>query len=192
MYTEVKDYLVTKRKEMHDSRKKPVGAQPSPWAFIPAEPRENFNEVYPGILLGNYFIAKNKDELKRKGVTHIVNCAQGTKFNQINTDEEYFSDTDIRFLGLQALDIERFPMNKFFQPAADFIDEALANKGLVYVHCMSGMSRSGAIVLSYLMIKRGMPVMDAVKLVRAKREIFPNDGFLKQLCELDQQLQQQR
>lgn len=192
MYTEVKDYLVTKRKEMHDSRKKPVGAQPSPWAFIPAEPRENFNEVYPGILLGNYFIAKNKDELKRKGVTHIVNCAQGTKFNQINTDEEYFSDIDIRFLGLQALDIERFPMNKFFQPAADFIDEALANKGLVYVHCMSGMSRSGAIVLSYLMIKRGMPVMDAVKLVRDKREIFPNDGFLKQLCELDQQLQQQR
>lgn len=192
MYTEVKDYLVTKRKEMHDSRKKPVGAQPSPWAFIPAEPRENFNEVYPGILLGNYFIAKNKDELKRKGVTHIVNCAQGTKFNQINTDEEYFSDTDIRFLGLQALDIERFSMNKFFQPAADFIDEALANKGLVYVHCMSGMSRSGAIVLSYLMIKRGMPVMDAVKLVRDKREIFPNDGFLKQLCELDQQLQQQR
>lgn len=57
---------------------------------------------------------------------------------------------------------------------------------------MSGMSRSGAIVLSYLMIKRGMSVMDAVKLVRDKREIFPNDGFLKQLCELDQQLQQQR
>lgn len=75
------------------------------------------------------FIAKNKEELKRKNVTHVVNCAQGTKFNQINTDEGYFSDTDIKFLGLQALDIARFPMNKFFQPAADFIDEALANKG---------------------------------------------------------------
>eukprot|EP00105_Crassostrea_gigas_P027978 XP_011449484.1 PREDICTED: dual specificity protein phosphatase 3 [Crassostrea gigas] len=192
MYEEVKDYLNTKRQEVDKSRKKPVGAQPSPWAFVPGEPKENFNEVYPGILLGNHFIAKNKEELKRKNVTHVVNCAQGTKFNQISTDEGYFSDTDIKFLGLQALDIARFPMNKFFQPAADFIEEALANKGVVYVHCMSGMSRSGAIVLSYLMIKRGMSVMDAVKLVRDKREIFPNDGFLKQLCELDQQLQQQR
>ncbi|XP_052716825.1 dual specificity protein phosphatase 3-like [Crassostrea angulata] len=192
MYEDVKNYLTIKRQEIHDSRKKLAGTQPSPWAFIPSEPRENFNEVYPRILLGNYFIAKNKEELKRKNVTHVVNCAQGTKSNQINTDEGYFSDTDIKFLGLEALDVERFPMNKFFQPAADFIVEALANKGVVYVHCMSGMSRSGAIVLSYLMIKRGMSVMDAVKLVRDKREIFPNDGFLKQLCELDQQLQQQR
>lgn len=53
MYEEVKNYLTTKRQEIHDSRKKLAGAQPSPWAFIPAEPRENFNEVYPRILLGN-------------------------------------------------------------------------------------------------------------------------------------------
>ncbi|XP_022286187.1 dual specificity protein phosphatase 3-like [Crassostrea virginica] len=191
MYEEVKNYLVDKRKEGDKSVKKPMGAMSSPWAFIPSEPKENFNEVYPNILLGNYFIAKNKDELKRKGVTHVVNCAQGTKFNQINTDEEYFVGTEIKFLGLQATDTAKFPMNQYFHPASEFIEEALSNKGVVYVHCMSGMSRSGSIVLAYLMIKRGMSVLDAVKVVRAKREIFPNDGFLKQLCELDQELQQQ-
>lgn len=53
MYEEVKDYLNTKRQEVDKSLKKPVGAQPSPWAFVPGEPKENFNEVYPGILLGN-------------------------------------------------------------------------------------------------------------------------------------------
>ncbi|XP_048751881.2 dual specificity protein phosphatase 3-like [Ostrea edulis] len=191
MYDEIKNYL-NSQKEKGGSTKKPAlaGAQPSPWAFLPPVPKDNFNEVYPGILLGNYYIAKDKEELKRKRVTHVVNCAQGTKFNQINTDEEYFSGSDIKFLGIQALDTARFPIKQYFQTAADFIEEALKEKGTVYVHCQSGMSRSGSIVLAYLMIKQDMSVLDAVKLVRDKREIFPNDGFLKQLCELDQELQQ--
>ncbi|XP_061197765.1 dual specificity protein phosphatase 3-like [Saccostrea echinata] len=194
MYDEVKNYLNSRQNDCGGSTKKspPAGAHPSPWAFLPPTPKDNFNEVYPGILLGNYYIAKNVEELKRKRVTHIVNCAQGNKFNQINTDEEYFSGTDIMFLGIKALDTARFPINQFFHSAADFIDEALKEKGTVYVHCQSGMSRSGSIVLAYLMIKKGMTVMDAVKQVRDKREIFPNDGFLKQLCELDEELQQQR
>ncbi|XP_062580889.1 dual specificity protein phosphatase 3-like [Saccostrea cucullata] len=194
MYDEVKNYLNRRRDDRGGSTQKspPVGAQPSPWAFLPATPKDNFNEVFPGILLGNYYIAKNTEELKRKRVTHVVNCAQGSKFNQINTDEEYFSGTDIKFLGIKATDTPRFPINQHFQSTADFIDEALKEKGTVYVHCQSGMSRSGSIVLAYLMIKKGMTVMDAVKHVRDKREIFPNDGFLKQLCELDQELQQQR
>ena len=53
MYEEVKNYLVDKRKEGDKSVKKPIGAMQSPWAFIPSEPKENFNEVYPNILLGN-------------------------------------------------------------------------------------------------------------------------------------------
>lgn len=53
MYEEVKNYLVDKRKEGDKSVKKPMGAMQSPWAFIPSEPKENFNEVYPNILLGN-------------------------------------------------------------------------------------------------------------------------------------------
>ena len=50
------------------------------------------------------------------------------------------------------------------------------------------MSRSASIVLAFLMLKRSLDVVEAVKTVREKREIFPNDGFLRQLCELDQTL----
>ena len=60
--------------------------------------------------------------------------------------------------------------------------------GRVYVHCQQGISRSATIVLAFLMLKRSMDVIEAVKTVREKREIFPNDGFLRQLCELDQTL----
>ena len=59
------------------------------------------------------------------------------------------------------------------------------------VNCKQGASRSATIVLAFLMIKRHMNVADAVRMVRAKREICPNDGFLQQLSELNEKLKSQ-
>ena len=38
------------------------------------------------------------------------------------------------------------------------------------------------------MIKRYMTVQDALRLVRSKREVCPNPGFLQQLCQLHERL----
>ena len=56
------------------------------------------------------------------------------------------------------------------------------------VNCKQGASRSATIVLAFLMIKRHMTVAEATRLVRSKREICPNDGFLQQLCDLNEKL----
>ena len=61
-------------------------------------------------------------------------------------------------------------------------------QGKVMVHCKVGASRSATIVLAFLMIKRYMTVQEAVRMVRAKREIAPNEGFLQQLCDLNDKL----
>ena len=63
--------------------------------------------------------------------------------------------------------------------------------GKVMVNCKQGASRSATIVLAFLMIKRHMNVADAVRIVRSKREICPNDGFLQQLCDLNEKLKSQ-
>ena len=60
--------------------------------------------------------------------------------------------------------------------------------GKVFVHCVQGMSRSATLVLAYLMVKCHMTVQDATRLVRSKREIFPNPAFLQQLCDLNEKL----
>jgi len=60
--------------------------------------------------------------------------------------------------------------------------------GKLYVHCISGVSRSATIVLAFLMLKRELSLMDALKLVREKRKILPNDGFLQQLVALNTKL----
>lgn len=91
-------------------------------------------------------------------------------------------------MGVEALDITIFPLYKHFESAADFIDQGIRSGGRVLVHCGEGISRSATLVLAYLMIKRRMTAQEAVQQVSRRRSIFPNIGFLRQLCELNDQL----
>ena len=64
--------------------------------------------------------------------------------------------------------------------------------GKVLVHCMVGMSRSATCVLAYLMISRKMSSAEAIRTVRMHRDINPNEGFLQQLADLDNELRRDR
>lgn len=64
--------------------------------------------------------------------------------------------------------------------------------GKVFVHCAMGVSRSGALVLTYLMICQGLSLAKAIAAVRLNRDIGPNSGFLKQLLQLELSLRAER
>lgn len=55
-----------------------------------------------------------------------------------------------------------------------------------------GISRSAVLVAAYLMIFHHMAVLEALMTVRRKRPICPNDGFLRQLRELNEKLMEER
>lgn len=57
---------------------------------------------------------------------------------------------------------------------------------------MMGVSRSAVLVASYLMIFQHMTIMEALTSMRKKRAINPNEGFLKQLRELNESLMEER
>jgi hypothetical protein len=150
------------------------------------------DEVYPNIYIGDVGAAKNKQYLRRIGITHILNTAEGNKFGMVNTSKDYYRDTNIKYMGVQLLDLPVTNISAHFAETADFIENGVKSGGKVLVHCVMGMSRSSTCVLSYLMIKEGFTATEAVRRVRLHRDIRPNDGFLHQLAELDNKLRRER
>ena len=79
-------------------------------------------------------------------------------------------------------------------------------KGKVLVHCLMGMSRSATLVIAFLMKSRNKSVLEAFKevyrfqvnirfkkikfQVKLSRDVRPNDGFIKQLAELDKSIRE--
>ncbi|KAK6329298.1 hypothetical protein J4Q44_G00012760 [Coregonus suidteri] len=154
-------------------------------------PTQHFNEVFPRIYVGNAFVGQNLMRLQKLGVTHILNAAEGNSFMHVNTNAEFYAGSGITYHGIQANDKPQFNLSTFFEEGADFIEKALAHnngKGKVYVHCREGYSRSPTIVIAYLMLRHKLDARVAVATVRLKREIGPNDGFLHQLCQLNEKL----
>ncbi|XP_071495163.1 dual specificity protein phosphatase 3-like [Diadema antillarum] len=153
--------------------------------------RNDCDEVFTNVYVGDESIARNKDKLGKLGITHVLNCGQGNAAFHVNTDESYYEDVKIKFCGLKVADIEGANLKEHFGTAVRFIDEALDEEnGKILVHCVAGYSRSATVAMAYLMMRRGMRARDAVRAVRKKRDVGPNVGFLLQLCQLDEELRQ--
>uniref|UniRef100_A0A8C4QKZ3 Dual specificity protein phosphatase n=1 Tax=Eptatretus burgeri TaxID=7764 RepID=A0A8C4QKZ3_EPTBU len=155
-------------------------------------PEVNVNEVWPRIFVGDASIAQDVSGLQRLGVTHILNAAEGQSFMHVDTGATFYQGSGITYLGLRANDRPHYNLANHFEEAATFIEEALDQEnGQVLVHCREGYSRSPTLVMAYLMLRHGMRACEAVSVVRARRAVGPNDGFLKQLVTLDRLLRNQ-
>lgn len=68
----------------------------------------------------------------------------------------------------------------------EFIDACLGAGGKVLVHCNDGMSRSGSLVIAYIMQTYGTDFKAALNHVQQRRFcVQPNDGFEQQLREYE-------
>jgi hypothetical protein len=99
----------------------------------PEEPdkssKQDFSEINNQIYLSSYHKANDYDFLKNIGITHIINCASGSK----NFKSLYFED--IKYL---LLDIKDEPGYDIIHPiflTIDFIESAILAGGKVLIHC---------------------------------------------------------
>lgn len=146
------------------------------------------DEIHPNLFVGNGSAAKNLQYLKLIGVTHVVNMAEG----EVDTDASYYQDHDIKYLGVSISDTPSTKIELYFDTVAKFIANGIKEGGKVLVHCFMGYSRSASCAIAYLMIFEGMSAATACLTIKSKRVCRPNDGFLQQLVDLDNQLKIER
>lgn len=123
---------------------------------------------------------RSPDTLRKHGITHVLSLTN-------ERDLPGFAEE----LGIQQLhlDIEDNPYEDLLMSLdgiCAWIDNALSlanDQGTgVLVHCLQGVSRSGAVIIAYLMRTRSISYEAAFDLARKSRAaIIPNSGFADQL-----------
>ncbi|XP_056144953.1 dual specificity protein phosphatase 19a [Lampris incognitus] len=129
--------------------------------------------IKPYLLLGSQDAAHDFGTLRKYKVSHVLNVAYGVE----NVFPELFVYKNVRILDLPDSDL-----TSHITECSSFIQQAHNEKGVVLVHCNTGVSRAAAVVIGYLMSCDGQPFDAAFSLVkRARPTSCPNPGFLEQL-----------
>jgi hypothetical protein len=133
------------------------------------------------VYMGDEDVAANEKLLRNIGITHVLNCAASIIDNHFPTLFSYKS----LFLG----DRPSENILCLFDQVVEFIDTAVQSGGMVLIHCRSGVSRSCAIAMCYLMLKYSLDYSAALQYVKAKRQVCePNLGYAIALMEWSSQL----
>ncbi|KAG0516610.1 hypothetical protein BDA96_09G018200 [Sorghum bicolor] len=134
------------------------------------------SKVAEHVYLGGDAVAKNRDILRKNGITHVLNCVGFVC-------PEYFkSDLVYRTLWLQDSPTE--DITSILYDVFDYFEDVREQGGRVFVHCCQGVSRSTSLVIAYLMWREGQSFDDAFQFVKAARGIAnPNMGFACQLLQ---------
>ncbi|CAK80752.1 unnamed protein product (macronuclear) [Paramecium tetraurelia] len=110
--------------------------------------------------------------LKLKGIKTVITVAAGLQL-KLNGLVHHI---------IEIFDSDTANISQHFQTANEWIERGFKIGGVSQVHCMAGISRSAAIVISYLIEKKKMNYNQALSFVKSKRpQINPNKGFSNQL-----------
>lgn len=138
--------------------------------------------IIENIYMGSMYAALNIDKLKEYNITHVINCAQ-TLSKFIPNFVEYRND--FTYLSLPMIDSLEFVITEYIKESLKFINEAINQNGNVFIHCAQGKSRSGCIVIAYLMNKYKICYDDAYKIAKKGRILCnPNCNFKYQLIQM--------
>jgi len=131
------------------------------WTY---EMRREMQEILPGVFLGPYGSAKDRNELMNKGITHVL-IVRSTLERRL--DPKFPAE-----LKYQIVEVPEGPTENlilYFPECNACIQQAINEGGKILVHCNAGLSRSAAVVVAYVMESLRMPFTEAIQHVQSRR-----------------------
>lgn len=146
---------------------------------LPAQTRvvkPTWSKIEDGLFLGGFV------ETPPPGVKAVLNvCELENKYGA-----EFSKFSPIR-------DAAPAPSLDWLRQQVAFVETHRKADRPVYVHCAVGMSRSGMVVVAYLMQCDGLTRDDALKVVQKQREMVkPNHAFMELLATWETDLKKHR
>lgn len=139
----------------------------------------------PVLYIGSQDSASNKQGLLDAGITNILNVASNDIPNYYPNEFQYYT--------IEILDLPDSSIIQHFNTTNQYINKVLQSNGRILIHCNAGISRSSTIVIAYLI---GIELFDystAYELVKtARKNIRPNEGFVRQLLQYEKQIKLQQ
>ena len=129
--------------------------------------------------MGSRDDSQDAELLFEYGITHILNVA--AQLPNMYTQHFQYEKLDL-------LDNETCDIKGAMPRALNFIRDVENTDGRVLVHCISGVSRSVAVVILYLMMKHNLFLKESYDYIKNCRPfIGPNDSFKLQMarCEVE-------
>lgn len=127
----------------------------------------NYSRIEEGLYLGGYVPEPPP------GVHAVLNLCE--------TEDPYVTDSH-RWEPIR--DAEPAPSLDWLREQVAFIETQRSAGRTVYVHCRNGVSRSGMVVVAYVMAREGWSRDEAMEFVRSRRQgLRPNPAFMELLLE---------
>ena len=121
-------------------------------------------KVHDNLYIGAYWPRLNFEKFKKIGITAIVNLMEDNLYNPTSLGFAYLH---------KGFPDDWYPPHDYLEEILLFIDEHIKT-GKVLVHCSMGVSRSGGIIIAWLLKEN--PVWswtDALNYVKKSRLIYP-------------------
>merc|ERR1711994_207810 len=130
------------------------------------------------LTIGNIICALDREFLKSQGVNTMISITQ------YGSGTQYYPDLiTYRCAKISDREYYRAQLGAILEELTEFLETRLQAGDHVYIHCNQGKSRSGTLLVAYLMRYQSMNYDEAMSYVRQDcgRAIAPNTGFVEEL-----------
>jgi protein-tyrosine phosphatase len=129
------------------------------------EEEEDYQEILPGVWLGNHLSSEDKKFFKKNKIKAVLNTTK-TLPNKFVSDKIEYMKIPVNDQ-LKQLDFDL--MTEYLPFAVSFIRKHVIQKNNILIHCLAGKSRSAICMAGYLVKYHNMNPEQSIKFILKKR-----------------------